>query len=139
MTDAAVHPAVDVLSGRLGDRLVLPGDPRWDAVRSPWNLAIDQHPAAVAMPADLEELQSVLAAARADGLQLAVQPSGHGASGTLDGTVLVRTAAFDRLEVDVDARIARVGAGVRMGDLLTALTGTGLVAMAGSSAVVNAT
>ncbi len=139
MTDAAVHPALDVLSGRLGDRLVLPGDPRWDAVRSPWNLAIDQHPAAVAMPADLEELQSVLAAARADGLQLAVQPSGHGASGTLDGAVLVRTAAFDRLEVDVDARIARVGAGVRMGDLLTALTGTGLVAMAGSSAVVNAT
>ncbi|HET6672657.1 MAG TPA: FAD-binding oxidoreductase [Agromyces sp.] len=139
MTDAAAHPALDALTSRFGDRLTFPGDPRWDAVRSPWNLAIDQHPAAVAAPADLDELQAVLAAARADGLQLAVQPSGHGASGTLDGTVLVRTAAFDRLEIDVGARVARIGAGIRMGDLLAALAGTGLVAMSGSSAVVNAT
>ena len=95
MTDAAAHPALVALATDLGDRLVLPGDPRWDDVRMPWNLAIDQHPAAVAAPADLAELQAVLAAARADGLQLAVQPSGHGASGNLDGTVLVRTAAFD--------------------------------------------
>jgi FAD/FMN-containing dehydrogenase len=138
MTDAA-HPALDALPGRLADRLAFPGDTRWDAVRSPWNLAIDQHPAAVAAPGDLDELQALLAAARADGLQLAVQPSGHGASGTLDGAVLVRTAAFDRLEVDAEARVARIGAGVRMGRVLEALAGTGLVAMTGTSAVVNAT
>jgi FAD/FMN-containing dehydrogenase len=138
MTDAE-HPALDALAGRLGDRLSFPGDPRWDAVRSPWNLAIDQHPAAVAAPRDVDELRALISAARGDGLQLAVQPSGHGASGTLDGTVLVRTAAFDRLEVDVEARVARIGAGVRMGRVLEALAGTGLVAMAGSSAVVNAT
>lgn len=138
MTDAA-HPALDSLADRLGDRLAFPGDPRWDALRAPWNLAIDQHPVAVAAPGDLEELEALLAAARADGLQLAVQPSGHGASGTLDGTVLVRTRAFDRLEVDVEARVARIGAGVRMGEVLEALDGTGLVAMTGTSAVVNAT
>lgn len=141
MTDAArsAHPALDSLAERLGDRLLYPGDPAWDSARSPWNLAIDQHPAAVASPADVAELQALLAAARADGLQLAVQPSGHGASGTLDGTVLVRTAAFDLLEVDTAARVARIGAGVKMGRLLEALAGTGLVAMSGSSAVVNAT
>ena len=138
MTDAA-HPALDILAERLGDRLSFPGDPRWDAVRAPWNLAIDQRPLAVAAPGDVDELRALLAAARADGLQLAVQPSGHGASGTLDGTVLVRTAAFDRLEVDVEARIARIGAGLRMGHVLDALAGTGLVAMSGTSAVVNAT
>lgn len=138
MTDAE-HLALDALAERLGDRLTSPRDPRWDAVRSPWNLAIDQHPVAVAAPGDLDELQALLSAARADGLQLAVQPSGHGASGTLDGTVLVRTAAFDRLDVDVEARVARIGAGVRMGRVLEALAGTGLVVMSGSSGVVNAT
>ena len=138
MTDAA-HPALDSLSERLGERIAFAGDPRWDAVRSPWNLAIDQHPVAVAAPGDLDELKALLAAARADELQLAVQPSGHGASGTLDGTVLVRTAAFDGLDVDVEARVARIGAGVRMGRVLKALAGTGLVAMSGSSGVVNAT
>ncbi|KRE20989.1 FAD-binding oxidoreductase [Agromyces sp. Soil535] len=139
MTDAAAHPALDALAASLGDRLTFPGDARWDAVRSPWNLVIDQHPAAVAAPADVAELQALLAAARADGLELAVQPSGHGASGTLDGTVLVRTAAFDRIEVDVAARVARVAAGLEWGRVLDALAGTDLIAMTGSSVVVNAT
>lgn len=139
MTDAAAHPALDALATDLGQRLVRPGDPRWDEVRSPWNLAIDQHPAAVAAPADVAELRALLLAARADGLQLAVQPSGHGASGNVDGTLLVRTAAFDTVEVDEGARVARVGAGVAWGRVLDALAGTGLVAMPGSSVVVNAT
>lgn len=137
MTDTAAHPALDSLASRLGDRLALPGDPLWDAVRAPWNLAIPQHPVAVAVPADVDELREVVAAARADELQVAVQPSGHGASGTLDGTVLVRTSAFDRIDVDVEARVARIGAGVRMERVLEALAGTGLVAMSGSSGVVN--
>ena len=139
MTDVAAHPALDRLATALGERLAFPGDSRWDAVRSPWNLSIDQHPAAVAAPAGLDELRDVLDAARADGLQLAVQPGGHGASGNLDGTVLLRTAAFDRLEVDRDARVALIGAGVPWGRVLDALAGTGLVAMAGSSPIINAT
>ena len=139
MTDVADHPALDRLAAALGERLTVPGDPDWDAARAPWNRSIDQHPAAVAAPADLDELRMLLAAARADGLPVSVQPGGHGASGTVDGTVLVRTAAFDHLEVDVDARVARVGAGVPWGRVLDALPGTGLVAMAGSSPIVNAT
>ncbi|WP_448811001.1 FAD-binding oxidoreductase [Agromyces bauzanensis] len=136
---AAAHPTLDALADRLGDRLVLPADPQWDAARSPWNLAIEQHPAAVATPGDVDELRALLDAARADRIQVAVQPSGHGASGTLDGTLLVRMSAFDGIDVDVAARTARIGAGVRMGRVLEALAGTGLVAMSGSSSVVNAT
>jgi FAD/FMN-containing dehydrogenase len=139
MTDPAARPALASLAERHGERLALPTDPRWDELRSPWNLAVLQQPAAVAAPADLVELREVVAAARDDGLQVSVQPSGHGASGTVDGTVLVRTTSFDRVEVDVDARVARIGAGVRMDRLLDALAGTGLVAMPGSSGAVNAT
>ena len=49
-------PALRALSDRLGDRLVLPDDEAYDAARSPWNLAIEQRPAAVAHPADVERL-----------------------------------------------------------------------------------
>lgn len=131
-------PALRALSDRLGDRLVLPDDEAYDAARSPWNLAIEQRPAAVAHPADVDELRALLDAARADGLQLAIQPGGHGASGSLEGAVLVRTAAFDGIWVDAVERVARVGAGVRWGEVLDALEGTGLVALAGSSRVVHA-
>ncbi|MDQ0893294.1 FAD-binding oxidoreductase [Agromyces ramosus] len=139
MSDSAPRPALDALADRLGERVTRPGHPLWDAMRSPWNLAIDQRPAAVAVPADVDELRAVLVAARSDGLGIAVQPSGHGASGSLEGAVLVRTSAFDEIEIDTAARIARVGAGVRWGLVLEALAGSGLVPLAGSSPVVNAT
>lgn len=139
MSETAAQPALDALAERLGDRLTRPGHPLWDALRTPWNLAIDQQPAAVAAPADVDELRAVMEAARSDGLTVAVQPSGHGASGSLEGAVLVRTGAFDGIEIDTDARIARVGAGLRWATVLEALAGTGLVALAGSSTVVNAT
>ncbi|MDQ0576424.1 FAD-binding oxidoreductase [Agromyces albus] len=139
MNDAASHAALDSLGTSLGDRLTFPGDPLWDAVRSPWNLAVDQRPAAVAVPADVDEVRALLEAARADGLQLAVQPSGHGASGSLEGTVLVRTSAFRDVEVDTEARVARVGAGASWGAVLDALAGSGLVPVTGTSRIVNAT
>lgn len=139
MNDAASHSALDSLGARFGDRLTFPGHPLWDAVRSPWNLAVEQRPAAVAVPADVDELRALLEAARADGLQLAVQPSGHGASGSLEGTVLVRTSAFRDIEIDAEARVARVGAGARWGAVLEALAGSGLVPLTGTSPIVNAT
>ena len=139
MSETVARPALDALADRLGERITRPGHPLWDAMRSPWNLAIDQRPVAVAVPADLDELRAVLDAARSDGLSIAVQPSGHGASGSLEGAVLVRTTAFDEIEIDAGARVARVGAGVRWGRVLEELAGTGLVALTGSSPVVNAT
>lgn len=135
----AEHGGLDALADRLGERLIRPEHPLWDAARTPWNLAVEQRPAAVAAPSDVDELRAVLVAARADGLRVAVQPSGHGASGSFEGAVLVRTAAFDSIVIDRDARVARIGAGLRWGAVLDALAGTGLVPLTGSSAVVNAT
>lgn len=134
---AMTSTALTALAERFGDRLVLPGDPAYDEARAPWNRAVEQRPAAVASPRDVDELRALLEAARADGLQLAVQPGGHGASGSLEGAVLVRTAHFDTVEIDVERRVARVGAGVGWGRVLAALEGTGLVALSGSNRVVH--
>jgi FAD/FMN-containing dehydrogenase len=129
--------AFDTLDRALDGTLLLPSDDGFDAARRPWNLAIDQLPAAVATPAGLDDLRLILTAAREAGTPIAVQPSGHGASGDLAGAVIVRTAAFDRLDVDLAAGVVVVGSGVRWGAVVDALEGTGWAAPAGTSPVVS--
>lgn len=127
------HPALVALGGMLEGTLLLPGDPGWDDARAPWNLAVDQQPSAVIRARSVRDLRQVIVAARESGLAVTVQPRGHGASDDLAGRILVRTGAFDEVTVNVVARFARVGAGVRWGTLLDRLDGTGLIALAGTN------
>ncbi len=136
--DVMAHLSVlDAARRALRGTLLLPGDDSFDDARRPWNLAIEQHPIGVAVPADLSDLRTLVGAARDAGVTIAVQPSGHGASGDLSGAVIVRMAAFDELEVDLEAGTVRVGSGVRWGAVVEALEGTGWVAPAGTSPVVS--
>jgi FAD/FMN-containing dehydrogenase len=128
---------LDALRSRLDGSILLPDDPGFDAARMPWNLAVDQRPAAVVIPAGLQDLSVLLEAARASGIRIAVQPSGHGASGDLAGTALVRMSAFDDLDIDAEAGVLRVGAGVSWGTAIAALEGSGWAAPSGSSGVVS--
>ena len=133
----SAHPALVAVQDRLNGTLLLPDDVGYEEARKPWNLAIEQRPAAVATPADVDDLRMLLAAAREAGLRLAVQPSGHGASDSLTGAVLVRMSAFDALEIDLEKGTARVGSGVRWGAVVDALEGSGWAAPAGTSPVVS--
>jgi FAD/FMN-containing dehydrogenase len=98
-------------------------------------VAVDQRPAAVAYPATAEEAAEVVKAARAAGLRVAAQGTGHNAGplGRLDDVVLVRTSGMTSVTVDPDARIARVGAGVLWLDVVEAVAPHGLMALHGSS------
>lgn len=121
------------LAARLGDQVVTPEGPGWaDAVRA-WNTTVQQSPLAVVTPRTVDDLREVLRIAADDGSRVALQRTGHGASSDLRGTVLVRPTAFDTIEIDADARTARLGAGVLWGQVARALRGTGLVAAFGSS------
>ena len=133
----ALLSVLDTTRNALHGVLLLPGDAAYDSARRPWNLAVEQRPAGVASPEDLDDLRTLLSAARDAGVTLAVQPSGHGASGDLAGAVIVRMAAFDELSVDLGAGVVRVGSGVRWGAVIDALEGTGWVAPAGTSPVVS--
>ncbi len=75
--------------------VVTPGDPGWDEARRAWNLAVDQHPAAVALPACAQDVADVVRLGRAYGLRIAAQGTGHGAAplGLLADTILVKTAS----------------------------------------------
>jgi FAD/FMN-containing dehydrogenase len=123
----------DQLRDLLPGKVVFPGDAEWNAARMPWIVNIDQHPRAVVTVDSAQDVVTVVQFARVNGLTVAAQPGGHGGTRALDDTILLRTRGLGGIEVDVDAATARVGAGVKWGELMTALDGTGLVGLAGST------
>jgi FAD/FMN-containing dehydrogenase len=72
--------ALNQLRSRVGDRVLGPDDPGWDDARRPWNLSVDQHPAAVATPESAQDVVAVIDVARQHGLRVAPQGTGHSAS-----------------------------------------------------------
>ena len=138
MTRALQHDAslADLRRAVRGE-VLLPGDDGFDAARRPWNLAVDQPAAAVVTAADAADVAALVRFAARAGLDVAPQPNGHGATGRTEGAVLLRTGALDAITVDPVARRARIGAGVRSGDLQRATARHGLTALPGSSPVVS--
>ncbi|WP_243715052.1 FAD-binding oxidoreductase [Actinomadura bangladeshensis] len=130
---------LNTLRSAVEGRVRLPGDPGFDDVRRPWNLAVEQPAAAVVEAADAADVAALVRYARANGLAIATQPNGHGATGRTGGTVLLRTARLDTVEIDPAARRARIGAGVPSGRLQAAAAPHGLTGLPGSSPVVSVT
>ena len=130
-----ITTAADAFDGLCGGAVVRPGDPSYDAARQAWNLTVDQRPALIAYPADATEVSDVLRAARATGLRVAPQATGHNAAplGSLEDAVLLRTSALTGVQIDPERRVARVGAGVLWEDVVDAAAPHGLVALHGSS------
>jgi FAD/FMN-containing dehydrogenase len=115
--------------------LVLPHDPAWNHARLAWNLAVDQQPAAVALPESAADIVAVVRWARSRGLRVAPQGTGHNAAamGSLGHTVLVKTERMRGVEIDPKTRTARVEAGVLWAEVSEAAADHGLAALAGSS------
>ena len=124
-----------LLSEALNGTVVLPGDRRWDEARSSFNLLIDQHPAAVAFPADADDVAIAVAYARAAGLRVAPQATAHnqGPLGGLHETLLLNVSALQEVDVDPGAKRVRVGAGVKWDRVAPRLSAHGLAGLHGSS------
>jgi FAD/FMN-containing dehydrogenase len=134
-TTQTLDPQVAALQARLTGSFVMPSDPNWDEARQAWNLAVDQRPAAVALPESAGDVVAVVQYAREAGLRVAPQGTGHNASPmqTLEDTILLKTSRMRAVEVDPVARVARVEAGVTWGEVTAAVAEHGLAALAGSS------
>ncbi len=136
MTIESTSPArVEALRRLCGGAVHLPGDPGYDEARMPWNLAVDQRPAAVVYPGDADEVSDVVLAAAKLGLRVAPQGTGHNAGplGDLSAAVVLRTSAMREVTIDTERRIARVGAGALWQDVVEPAAEHGLAALHGSS------
>ncbi len=119
----------------ISGRIATPSDPDWDQARLAWNLAVDQQPAAVAFVESAADVTAVVGFAAANGLRVAGQSSGHGASPLppLDGTILLKTERMRGIAIDPEERTARVEAGVLSLELAEAAGEHGLASLPGSS------
>ncbi len=130
-------PGIDPsqLRDRMEGRVSAPGDPDWDEARQAWNLAVDQRPAAVAIPETADDVVAVVEFARERGLLVTAQGTGHnaGAYDTLANTILVKTHRLRGVEIDVDERVARCAAGALWIEVTQPASEHGLAPLAGSS------
>jgi FAD/FMN-containing dehydrogenase len=128
---------IDVAALRAGCKgeVLSPGDDGFDLARQAFNLLVDQRPAAVAMPADADDVAEIVRFAREHGLRVAPQRTGHNAGplGDLAGTVIVRTSELGEVEIDGEARSARVGGGAQWQDLIPQASEMGLGSLHGSA------
>ncbi|MBS1891886.1 MAG: FAD-binding oxidoreductase [Actinobacteria bacterium] len=121
--------AIDVLSR---------GSDTYDANRGAFNVLLSQEPAGIVTPAGSADVIDAVEYAKAEGLRIGAQRTGHGAEPLLDlsDTLLVRTAAMSTVSIDAERRIARVGSGALWGDLVPRASDLGLAACHGSSPTV---
>ena len=131
MLTTTTTPLADALTGAVA----LPGDPGWDDARSAFNLLLDQHPAAVAFPADARDVAAAVSYARRAGLRVAPQVTAHnqGPLGDMEQTLLLNVGALQEVRVDPAARRVRVGAGVKWDRVAPRLSAHGLAGLHGSS------
>ncbi|MGH2966163.1 MAG: FAD-binding oxidoreductase [Solirubrobacterales bacterium] len=125
----------------IAGRVATPADSDWDEARRAWNLATDQRPDAVAFAESADDVAKVVRFAGQNGLRVAGQGTGHGAValGSLDEAILIKTERMRGVEVDAEARTARVEAGVLALELGEAAQLAGLCTLPGSSPDVGVT
>ena len=118
-------------------RSQFPGDPGYDAARLPWNVAVDQRPAAVAFPRTAAEVGAVVRAAAEAGLKVAPQSTGHNAAPLaargLDDVVVVRTSEMGTAIADPVRGIVRVEGGALWEPAVDAAAAHGRAVLHGSS------
>ncbi|MBO2458062.1 FAD-binding oxidoreductase [Actinomadura violacea] len=130
---------INDMRGVLKGRVLLPDDDGFEQAATAWNLTVRQPVAAVVEAADADDVAALVRYARRAGLTVAAQPTGHGASGDVEGLILLRTGLLNEVEVRAEERVARVGAGARWGQVLAAAGPLGLAGLSGSAPGVGVT
>ena len=113
--------------------VLVPGDAGYDAERSGFQLAYRHRPDVIVGAECAGDVVAAVRFARAQGLPVAVQATGHGLSAATDGGLLISTRRMAGVRVDAAAGTARAEAGVVWGQVVEAAAPYGLAPLNGSS------
>jgi FAD/FMN-containing dehydrogenase len=118
---------------KLHGQLIASGDTDHEAARTVWNGLIDRRPALIARCADAADVAAAVQFARQHALPIAVRGGGHSVAGhsTNDGGLVIDLSLLKHLQVDPQARRARVGAGCTWAEVDAATQAHGLATPGG--------
>ncbi len=125
---------LDELARRMRGRFLRDGSPLYEDARKVWNLAYDRRPLAMARCAGFDDVQRCVVFARRHNTPVAIRGGGHSYAGfgVADGALQIDLAALNTVAVDRDRRVASVGGGTRIKELLAAILPLGLHTPMGS-------
>jgi hypothetical protein len=130
--DEALYGSLDGLREWVAAPVALPGEQVYERAM-PWNVAVPVNPAAVVLATSETDVAAVMRFATQRGFRVAVQATGHGATGVGADTILVLTSGLSGCVIDVIERTARVGAGVTWQQVIDAAAPQGLAPVCGSA------
>jgi FAD/FMN-containing dehydrogenase len=125
------HRPFAELDARTTGTVAVPGDEDYDALVSPWNLAVPVRPAAVVAARTAQDVVEAVRFAGEHGLLVTPQATGHGPMAELIGEILVTTKGLDEVTVHPEGW-ARAGAGVKWLRVVEAAAPYGLAPLSGS-------
>lgn len=111
-----------------------PGEPGYEVTRA--NTIVQERPAGVVTARSAEDVQEAVRYAVANDLPVAVQATGHAYTPPADGALLISTREMNGVTIDAANRVARIEAGVRAGDVITAAAAHGLAPINGAAPTV---
>ncbi len=133
MDEQTTTGRIERLRSALQGLAVMPGDANFRAATAAWDLGTRHDPAVAVVPKSANDIATAVQFARRHQLPVAVQNTGHGQLFCCNGGLLINTSQMRRVEVDAERCIARVQAGARWKDVMTAAQPFGLAGLCGSS------
>lgn len=127
--------SIESFATDLDGDLILPDDEEYEDARNVWNGLVNEYPAVVARVADASDVARAVRFAREHDLELSIRGGAHNQTGSavVSQGVVVDLADMDRIDVDAEARVARVEPGTRAEDVLAATQRHGLATPTGSA------
>jgi len=124
---------LDALAARLEGTLIFPDDEGFAEAILIWNGMIKKQPALVVRPSSTKDVVQTVDFVRDNELVLSIKGGGHNIAGLAlsDGGITLDMSGMRAVEVDVEARLARVGPGCTLGDVDQATQVHGLASTLG--------
>jgi hypothetical protein len=104
--------SIQTLQEQITGRVLTPDDVDYEQARLPWNRSTNHYPALILIAENVEDVKTGVRYAREAGLGIAIQSTGHGIQRPADDALLIVTSRMSSVNVDAQARTARVEAGV---------------------------
>jgi FAD/FMN-containing dehydrogenase len=133
---AAADPIsnLDALAGSIRGRVLRGSSPGYDEARKVWNRAYDRRPLAMVRAENLDDVRRCVEFASKYTVPIAIRGGGHSYAGcgVADGALQIDLGMFNTVSVDRERRVASVGGGTRIRDLLRATLAADLYTPMGS-------